>query len=70
MVAPARTPKAIVEKLNAETMKALVNSDARKKFDDLGVLLARNTPEEFGEFMRTEAAKWAKVAKAAKIKPE
>lgn len=70
MVAPGRTPKVIIDRLNAETMKVLETSDVRKKFDDLGVVTSRNSSEEFGEFMQVEAAKWAKVAKAANIQPE
>ena len=70
MVAPANTPKAIVDKLNTESLKVLQAPDAKKKLDDLGVIVPPNSAAVFGEFMRIEAEKWAKVAKAANIKAE
>ncbi|HSQ03173.1 MAG TPA: tripartite tricarboxylate transporter substrate-binding protein, partial [Burkholderiales bacterium] len=70
MVAPVRTPKAIIDRLNAETMKALKAPQAAKRLEELGVMVSMNTPEEFGRFMQEEAVKWAKVAKLANIKAE
>ena len=70
MVAPVRTPKPIIDRLNAETMKVLKTPQTKKVLDDLGVMVAMNTPEEFGQFMQSEAKIWAKVAKLANIKAE
>jgi tripartite-type tricarboxylate transporter receptor subunit TctC len=70
MVAPARTPKPVIDRLNAETMKVLKAPAAAKRLDELGVMVSMNTPEEFGRFMQEEAVKWAKVAKLANIKAE
>lgn len=70
MVAPARTPKPIIDRLNAETMKALTAPSGSKRLGELGVMVSMNSADEFGKFMEAEAVKWAKVAKSANIKAE
>jgi tripartite-type tricarboxylate transporter receptor subunit TctC len=65
---PAGTPREIVQRLNAETVKALQDADVKKKFADLGVEAASSTPEQFGAFIRAEADKYGRLIKEANIK--
>ena len=65
---PAGTPKNIVDKLNADTRKALADADVKKRFADLGVEAVSSTPEEFGKFIKDEMVKYAKLIKEANIK--
>jgi tripartite-type tricarboxylate transporter receptor subunit TctC len=65
---PAGTPREIVARLNAETVKALQDPDVKKKFADLGVEAVSSTPEQFGAFIRAENDKYAKLIKEANIK--
>lgn len=68
LVAPAKTPRVVIERLHAETARALRGSDMQEKFGDLGARLAGNTPEEFGKFILVERAKWEKIVRGANIK--
>ena len=68
MLYPAGTPRAIVDKLNADTRKALADPDVKKKFADLGVEAVSSTPAEFSAFIRAETNKYAKLIKEANIK--
>jgi tripartite-type tricarboxylate transporter receptor subunit TctC len=65
---PAGTPKPIVSKLHADTVKALADPDVKKKFGDLGVVAVSSTPEEFGRFIKAEMDKYGKLIKEANIK--
>ncbi len=68
LVAPAGTPQAIVNKLNAEVVKALKMPDIRERFLALGTHPVGNSPEEFGSYMKSEIAKWGKVVKSSGAK--
>jgi len=68
MMAPAGTPKAIVQLLQRETAKALKLPDVSEKLREFGLDPVGNTPEEHAAQLRADLARWAKVAKAAKIK--
>src|SRR5580698_4902656 len=68
LLAPAGTPKDVLEKLHDETVKALAMPEVRKKFDDLGLEPVGNTPAEFTAVMKKETPEWAKVIKDAGIK--
>jgi tripartite-type tricarboxylate transporter receptor subunit TctC len=68
LLAPAGTPKDIVEKLHEETVKALAMPQIRKKFDELGLEPVGNTPDEFAGVIKKETPEWAKVIKDAGIK--
>jgi tripartite-type tricarboxylate transporter receptor subunit TctC len=57
MLAPTGTPRAIVQKLNAEIGKALAMPDIRKRFSDLGLVTKHSTPDEFGKFVQSEIAR-------------
>jgi len=68
LMAPARTPRPIIEKLHAEAVKALAVPEVRKALENQGLDLIAGTPEEFSETIRTETPYWAKVIKQAGIK--
>jgi tripartite-type tricarboxylate transporter receptor subunit TctC len=70
VVAPAGTPRAIVDQVNAAIGQALRAPDITERFAAIGMEAVGGTPEEFGAFLRAETAKWAKVIKAANIKVE
>lgn len=70
VLVPTGTPRPIVEKLNADLVKVLADPDLKKKYADLGVEPMSSTPEFFGELIRTESARYAKVIKDAGIKAE
>ena len=59
--APAGTPRAIVQKLNAEIGAALSSPDLVKRFADMGLVAKHSTPEEFGKFLQSEMARWRAV---------
>ena len=68
--APAGTPQAVVDRLSAETRKALGHADIKTSFTNAGIEPAGNSPAELGGFIRDESAKWGKVVKDAGIKAE
>jgi len=70
LVAPSGTPAAIVQKLYAETAKALAQADLRGKFAELGVVAIGNSPEEFAAVIKSEIPRWAAVIREAGIKPD
>jgi tripartite-type tricarboxylate transporter receptor subunit TctC len=69
-MAPAGTPKAIVEKIHKDTAKVLQAADVRKRLDDLGMAPAANTPAEFAKAIKEESAKWAKIIRERKLQVE
>src|SRR5215813_1317179 len=69
IVAPAGTPAAIVEKLNAEIAAAMESPEVQKQLLSEGAETVRMTSAEFGTFMEKELAKWERVVKEAGIKP-
>jgi tripartite-type tricarboxylate transporter receptor subunit TctC len=70
VVAPAGTPKSILDRLNAEIGRTLNAPDVRERFTTLGFEALGGTPEEFGAYMRAETVKWAGVIRTANIKLE
>ena len=68
IVAPAGTPRAIIEKLNAAMVKVLRTEEVRKFMVGDGAEPAPGTPEQFAAFFRDEVAKWAKVVKSAGVR--
>jgi tripartite-type tricarboxylate transporter receptor subunit TctC len=67
MAAPARTPRAVIERLNREIGAALREPDMQQRFTGLGARLAPNTTEEFAVYIVSERAKWGKIVRAANI---
>jgi tripartite-type tricarboxylate transporter receptor subunit TctC len=70
VVAPARTPPAIVTRLNAEIVKVLALPDVRHQFGVQGIEILGGTPEQFASYIRTEIEKWARVIKLSGAKAE
>ncbi|MEO8136100.1 MAG: tripartite tricarboxylate transporter substrate binding protein [Betaproteobacteria bacterium] len=69
-LAPAGTPKDIVNRMSAETAKAIASADIKGRFETIGIEPVGNTPEEAGKFLDDEIAKWAKVISTAGVKAE
>jgi tripartite-type tricarboxylate transporter receptor subunit TctC len=70
IMAPAGTPKEIVQRLHAEIAKALADPEVREKFTDQGLTIRGTTPDELGKATREQLAKYAKLMKDAGIKSE
>jgi tripartite-type tricarboxylate transporter receptor subunit TctC len=70
VIGPKGLPADIVKTLNEAANKALTDATLRDNMVKQGNEIAGGTPEQFGAFIKTEAAKWGKVVKAAKIEPE
>ena len=68
LAAPAKTPRAIVDKLAAETTKALKDPEMQKRFGAVGARLVGNTPDQFAKMVVEERARWGNVIRSAGIK--
>lgn len=68
LMAPAKTPRPIVDWLNAEARKVFSAPDVRDKLTPLGMTLPLGTPDDFSKFIATESDRWNEVIKQAKIK--
>lgn len=69
VLAPAGTPREIVNRLNREIVDILRQPDVKERLFQQGFETVVSTPEQFAAYMRTELGKWAKVIKQAGIKP-
>jgi tripartite-type tricarboxylate transporter receptor subunit TctC len=70
IVAPAGTPKEIVQRLHAEIVKALADPELRAKYADQGLTIRGTTPEELGVATREQLARYGKLMREAGIKAE
>ena len=70
LLAPKATPRAIVTKLNRETVAIVNQPEVKQHLLAEGAEPVGNTPEEFGEFIKSEIAKWGKVIRAAGLRTE
>ena len=70
MLAPAKTPPAIVDKLYQETRRILFLPEVRNRFEPTGTVMIGNTPAEFAKIIKDDLAKWAVVIKASGAKME
>jgi tripartite-type tricarboxylate transporter receptor subunit TctC len=70
LLAPAKTPDAIVDKLYAESEKFLSLPATKEKLAGVGVIVATMPPKEFGSFIESEIVRWTADAKAAGIEPQ
>jgi tripartite-type tricarboxylate transporter receptor subunit TctC len=70
LVAPAGTPKGVVDRLNTEVAKVLKTPEMKEKMTGLGTDVVANSPEQFAQYLREETAKWSKIVKDAGIKLE
>ncbi|HYS84974.1 MAG TPA: tripartite tricarboxylate transporter substrate binding protein [Bradyrhizobium sp.] len=70
LVVPAATPPSAISRLNAELVRALRNAEIQEKLKTYGMSPAPGTPEQFGAFLQSEAARYAKVVREAGIKAD
>ncbi len=70
LLAPAGTPAEVVAKIHADVTAVLAGADMQKSFSTQGLEMAGGTPQAFGAFIRDEAAKFARIAKAGNIAAE
>ena len=70
LVVPAATPPSAISRLNAELVSALRNAEIQEKLKTYGMSPAPGTPEQFGAFLQSEAARYAKVVREAGIKAD
>ena len=70
LVAPARTPPVILDKLHRTVVGALNTPDLRKRLTEEGSEIGGMPPAEFATYIRAEIAKWARVVREANIKVE
>lgn len=66
-VAPANTPRPVINRLNAEFAKVTADPAIRQKLSESGFELQTSTPEQFADYMKAEIAKWAKVIRESNI---
>jgi tripartite-type tricarboxylate transporter receptor subunit TctC len=69
-LAPAGTPREIVQRISAETAKIVNSPEMKTRFEQLGIEAVGNTPEQAAAFLNGEIAKWAKVINTAGVKAE
>jgi tripartite-type tricarboxylate transporter receptor subunit TctC len=67
LYAPAKTPRPVIAQINAELNGMLKQPDTRERLASYGLIPAPGTPEELGQYLKTEIARWSKVVKAAGI---
>jgi tripartite-type tricarboxylate transporter receptor subunit TctC len=70
LAAPAKTPAAIVDKLNAEIRKMLASPAVKQRFNDLAFVAVGDSREQFAAFVKSEIAKWSKIAKDSGAKAD
>jgi tripartite-type tricarboxylate transporter receptor subunit TctC len=70
LLAPAGTPREIIARLNTESVKATRSPDFVKRMNELGYSTIGNTPEEMGEMLKAELARWAPIVKASGAKAD
>ena len=70
LLAPAKTPRAVIDRINAATVAVLNAPDFRKAFEDRSIASGGGTPEDFGRFIAGEITKWQQLAATVGIKPE
>jgi tripartite-type tricarboxylate transporter receptor subunit TctC len=70
VVAPAATPRDIVDKLNGAFRQALAAPETRSRLDALGAEIKIGTPEDLDKMLARERAQWSAIVKAANIRME
>lgn len=69
-MAPARTPKAVISRLNEEILKAMQTQEMHGRFVGQGLEPVTSTPDQFAALIKSDLAKWAKIVKQAGIRAE
>ncbi len=70
LIAPAKTPKPILQKISAEVKRILELPSVKERFDELGTTAVSSTPEQFDKLIASEIVEFARLAKLSGIKPE
>jgi tripartite-type tricarboxylate transporter receptor subunit TctC len=70
LLAPARTPRGVIQRLNAEIIKVLAAPEQRERFTALGYEIIGGPPEQFGAWVRDESARWGKLIRERGITAE
>jgi tripartite-type tricarboxylate transporter receptor subunit TctC len=70
LLAPARTPKPIISRLNREVVRILETQEVRDAYFGVGMLAQTSTPETFGAYLKKEIAKWNEVIRKTGIRAE
>ena len=70
MLAPAKTPPAIVQRLNEAVVKAIANPEVRARMEKLGAVVVGDSPAQFAAFLKRDYTRWEEVIKAAGVKGE
>ena len=68
IMAPTGTPKAVIDKLNAEIAKIVNRADVKKAWQEQGAEPMTMTPEQFGQYLREDITKWARIVKTSGAK--
>jgi tripartite-type tricarboxylate transporter receptor subunit TctC len=66
----AGTPREIVQRLNTEIVKIITSPEVKERFGKAGIDVVAGTPEQFGELLKSEVARWARVVQDANIKAD
>ncbi len=70
LVVPAGTPQAAIDRLHAATMKVLAMPEVKEAFAKQGAQASPTSPEQLQQYVRSEVARWKKVAADAGVKPQ
>jgi tripartite-type tricarboxylate transporter receptor subunit TctC len=70
LIAPAGTPRDVIDKLNAATQRVISQAAIREKFAGIGAEATGGTPEQFGAYIKEDLAKWTRIVKEANVKVE
>ena len=69
LAAPAKTPRQLIERINAEVVRAVASPDVQKRFAELGIEGRTSTPEQLKDFYASEAARWSQVIRSSTNTP-
>ena len=70
LVAPAATPRPVIDRLHADVVRVLKTAEMKEKMFGLGTEVVANTPEQFAQYLREETAKWSQIVRDAGIRLE
>ena len=70
VMAPAGTPKPVIDKLNAEITKVVNRPDVQKTWSEQGAIPMSMTPAQFDKYLNEDIAKWAKIVKLSGARPD
>lgn len=70
LFAPAGTPRDVITRLNVEMVKIMARPDVKQQLASMGIDAFTSTPEELGDYVKSEIQKWARLVKDAGIQPE